>query len=148
MDGTHAIQTIFKMTTSNTELSEQLFTALSSGDWDKLREICSPNFKVYQNGTELDLETTVGATTAVLKVTNNTFNYQNCKRYEIPGGFVEEHHAGGTLPNGSEFTLLVCCVGEVNEEGKITVLREYFDTSGLVELGAAMAAMSKEEEAK
>lgn len=118
----------------STEVCESLFTALSAGDFETVRYLCSPELHASQNnGPAMNLETLLDFTAAVLGVVEH-FRYENAIRSGTESGFVEEHLVRGTLPDGSELNLAACVVGEI-QDGKVTYLREYVDSaqaSGLI----------------
>ena len=66
------------------------------------------------------------------------FHYENAVRSATESGFVEEHQVCGTLPDGGELNLAVCVVAQLRD-GKISVLREYFDSRAAAKLLAALA---------
>lgn len=55
------------------------------------------------------------------------FRYEDCRRVATSHGFVEEHRVRGTLPDGEAFDLAACIVADLHQ-GRITGLREYFDS--------------------
>ncbi|MBT8114877.1 MAG: nuclear transport factor 2 family protein [Arenicella sp.] len=120
---------------NNEQLAEALFDAFAAGDADKVRQLCAPDFEAHQNNGELiTLEPLLQFALAVYGVVSN-FRYDQAVRSATDSGFVEEHQVRGTLPDGSELDLAVCVVAEVSD-GKVTRIREYFDTAdaaGLVE---------------
>jgi limonene-1,2-epoxide hydrolase len=95
--------------------------------------------KANQNaGPALDLDTVLHFAVAVQNAAPD-FRYEEVIRSATDTGFVEEHRVRGTFNDGSEIDLTVCIVGEV-EDGKITLLREYFDPAGAAALAAALGA--------
>lgn len=122
---------------TNTDLAEQLFTALQSGDMDAVRALCSPDFRGSQNGgPAMNLETLIGFTTAVHAAVEN-FRYEDAVRTETATGFIEEHRVRARLPDGGELDMMVCVIGEV-ADGKIIRLREYADTGAAAGLLKAL----------
>ena len=111
----------------STKMAEAFFEALAKCDDDAVRKLCARNFSASQNGgAEMDLETLLGFNTAVHKVVRN-FRYEDPIRSAAASVFVEEHAVRGTLPDGSSLELQVCVVADLSG-GKITKVREYFDT--------------------
>ncbi len=111
----------------STKLAQALFEALTNCDDDTVRKFCAPDFRASQNGgPAMDLKTLLGFNTAVHKVVR-VFRYENPVRSATETGFVEEHAVRGTLPDGNPLDFQVCVVAEVSG-GKITMIREYFDT--------------------
>jgi ketosteroid isomerase-like protein len=124
---------------TNVELAKSLFAAFAAGDADAAREICSPDLKGSQNGgPQMDLETILHFAVAV-KHAAPDFRYEEAVRSATETGFVEEHRVRGTFKDGSTIDLMVCIVAEV-KEGKIAVLREYFDRAGAAAIAKALGA--------
>jgi ketosteroid isomerase-like protein len=111
----------------STKMAEAFFEALAKCDDDAVRKLCARHFSASQNGgPEMDLETLLGFNTAVHKVVRN-FRYEDPIRSAAASVFVEEHAVRGTLSDGSPLELQVCVVADLSG-GKITKVREYFDT--------------------
>jgi ketosteroid isomerase-like protein len=112
----------------NDELAKALFEAFGKGDAESVRRICAPNFEARQNnGPVMTLEPLLEFALAVYQVVKG-FRYEDAVRSETRSGFVEEHNVRGTLPDGSELDLAVCVVADVRE-GKVSNVREYFDSA-------------------
>lgn len=108
-------------------LAETLFEAFARGDADAVRKWCARDFRARQNGgAAMDLESLLAFSAAVHKVVQD-FRYEDPVRSVTESGFVEEHVVRGTLADGSRLDLAVCVVAD-QTGGKITELREYFDT--------------------
>ena len=123
---------------NHTELCEQLFTAFTQGDEDSVRQLCAPDLQAIQNGgPPMNLETLIGFTMAVLGVVKD-FRYEDAHRSATEAGFVEGHMVRGTLPDGSEFNIAACVIGEIRD-GKITLLREYVDSAAAAGLITALS---------
>jgi ketosteroid isomerase-like protein len=60
-----------------------------------------------------------------------------CSGSATVAGFVEEHSVKGTLPGGNTLDLAVCVVAEIRG-GKVTDIREYFDSAAAADLAAAL----------
>lgn len=124
---------------THTDIAKKLFEAFASGDAAAARELCSPDLKASQNGgPAMDLETVLGFAMAVKKAAPD-FRYEDAIRSATATGFVEEHRVRATFKSGDQIDLIVCIVAEI-ENGKITVLREYFDAASAAPLAAALAA--------
>ena len=112
----------------NDELAQALFEAFGKGDAESVRRLCAPNFEARQNnGPVMTLEPLLEFALAVYQVVKG-FRYEDAVRSETRSGFVEEHNVRGTLPDGSELDLAVCVVADVRE-GKVSNVREYFDSA-------------------
>lgn len=124
---------------TNVDIATALFTAFASGDADAARSLCALNLTASQNGgPQMDLETVLHFAIAV-KTAAPDFRYEEAICSDTGTGFVEEHRVRGTFTNGGEIDLTVCIVAEV-EDGKITVLREYFDPAGAAAIAAVLGA--------
>lgn len=111
----------------HTQLAISIFDAFTRGDEAAVRTLCAPDFRARQNGSgAMSLEALLGFTAAVLQVVKG-FRYEDAVRSSTATGFVEEHAVRGTLPDGSALDLAVCVVAVV-KGGKITDVREYFDS--------------------
>ena len=121
----------------NQQIAADLFSAFETGDMDTVRQLCAPQFRARQNlNNEFDVETLIQFSQAVSAIVKD-FRYEDIIRSATDSGFVEEHTVRGTLPNGSQLTLVACVVADI-ENGKITRLREYVDTAaaaGLIGVG-------------
>lgn len=123
----------------NSALSEKLCDAVAAGDAGALREICAPGMQWIQNGAPaVDLEALIRTSLAVRDVLVR-FRYANAMRSDTADGFVEEHEVRGTLPDGTECCISACIVARV-EGGRVTALREYFDTVAAAGLRKALSA--------
>lgn len=122
---------------NNVEIAMGLFEALAGRDDQAVRRLCSPDLLVRQNnGQPLDLEALLAFNAAVGMVVND-FRYVDAVRSATATGFVEEHSVRGTLTSGKTLDLAVCVVAEV-KGGKVTDVREYFDSAAAAELVAAL----------
>ena len=120
----------------NIEIAAVLFDAFAKGDDLTVRNLCSPNLRARQNnGEPMDLGTLLAFSAAVTRVVKD-FRYCEPVRSLTRTGFVEEHAVRGTLPSGETFDLAVCVVADV-KDGKITDMREYFDSAAAASLIAA-----------
>jgi len=122
----------------NDELAQALFEAFGKGDAESARLLCAPNFEARQNnGPVMTIEPLLEFALAVYQVVKG-FRYEDAVRSETRSGFVEEHNVRGTLPNGNELDLAVCVVADVRE-GKVSNVREYFDSASAAGLINALS---------
>ncbi len=122
---------------SNVDIAIAFFEATGSGDAEALGKLCAPDFVGRQNdGPPMDLKSLVWLSTTVKKALPD-FRYENAVRSATETGFVEEHDVCATLPDGSAFKALICVVADV-ESGKITSIREYFDSAAAAPLLSAL----------
>ena len=111
----------------STKLAQALFEALTNCDDVSVRKLCAPDFRASQNGGPvMNLETLLGFNTAVHKIVRD-FRYENPVRSATEIGFVEEHAVRGTLSDGNTLNFQVCVVAELSD-GKVSMIREHFDT--------------------
>ena len=118
-------------------IAERLFAALAAHDDPAVRDLCAPDLRVRQNGARpMNLETLLRFSGAVGRVVPD-FHYCNAVRSATATGFVEEHSVRGTLPGGKTLDLTVCVVADIRD-GKVTDVREYFDSAAAKDLAAAL----------
>jgi len=122
----------------NTQLSAELFAALAANDAQRVGELCHADLSAIQNGgPAMTLRHLIGFTASVMQVVTE-FRYENAVRGATPSGFVEEHDVCCTLPDDSTMRLKVCVVADVRD-GKISALREYFDSAAAAGMVAALS---------
>lgn len=119
------------------DLSERFFAAAAAGDGDALREICAPRAGMSQNGAPaMDMDGLVALASAVRTVMPD-YRYETSVCLDTETGFVDEHDILGTLADGTQVKVPACIVATV-ENGKITGLREYFDSAAAAPLFKAL----------
>lgn len=122
---------------TNADIAAALFAALAAQDEKTVRGLCAPTFRVRQNdGAPMDLDTLLRFNAAVGRVVTG-FRYVDAVRSATATGFVEEHGVKGTLPGGQPLDLAVCVVADITD-GKVTQVREYFDSAAAQGLVAAL----------
>ncbi len=122
----------------NAEIAKALFDAIARNDAASVRGLCADNMSVRQNnGPPMSLATMLNFSSAVYAVAKD-FHYAEAVRAATVYGFVEEHAVRGVLPGGKGLDLTVCVVADVND-GKITQLREYFDSAAAADLITALS---------
>ena len=121
-----------------TDLAKSLFEAFASGNAAAVRRLCHADMTARQNnGSLMGLEELLAFSAAVNGIVSD-FEYANPRRSATVTGFVEEHDVRGTLPDGTAIDLAICVVADV-ANGRITALREYFDTAAAHALIAALS---------
>ena len=113
---------------ANSELARQWSEAMGAGDVDTLRSMCARGAVLRENGgapVSL-LESLDGV--LLLKRAFPDFRHENAVRVDSDEGFVSEHDAVCTLPDGTPFRARACVVAKVRD-GKITSMHEYADTA-------------------
>jgi ketosteroid isomerase-like protein len=123
---------------NNAQIAEALFAALAANDAAAVRNLCTPDFQLVQNGAlPMNLETLLKFN-AMVHAAVPGWGYHDAVRAATPDGFVEEHTAGGTVPSGDVLRLPVCVVADV-VDGRVAHVREYFDSAIAAPLAAALA---------
>lgn len=121
----------------NSDLSERLFAAVVAGDVAALQAICTPGAGWIQNGAPaLGMEEIAGLGGAV-KGAMPDYRYENVVCSDTEHGFVDEHDGVGTLADGTRVVIHSCVVATV-DGGKITGMREYFDSAAVAPLLKAL----------
>lgn len=129
---------------NNAEMAEALFAALADGNDTAVRGLCSDELCVRQNnGRPFGLDALLAFNRAVGQIVK-AFRYENAVRSATTTGFVEEHAVRGTLPCGTTLDLLVCVVADVCG-GRVTHVREYFDSAAAADLIAALGSIAPTE---
>jgi len=121
------------------EVAERLFAAIVAGDVEAVRDIYSPDARVWHNFDRV--EQTVEENLRVLHwVVGNVKNlrYEEVRRQRTDDGFVQQHVLRGTSRSGEPIELPACLVCTV-KDGHITRIEEYFDP---VQLGPLAADQS------
>ncbi len=117
------------------EPADRLFKAIERGDVDAVRNIYSPNCKIWHNND--GLTQSPDENLRVLKwVVDNIDEraYTEIRRQPTPTGFVQQHVMRGRLrSSGKQFALPACIVCVV-ENGHITRLDEYLDSAHVAAL--------------
>ncbi|WP_033373482.1 nuclear transport factor 2 family protein [Sandarakinorhabdus sp. AAP62] len=122
----------------NAQIAEALFAALAANDAAAVRDLCAPDFQLVQNGAPpMNLEALLKFN-AVVHAAVPGWGYGDAVRAATATGFVEEHTAGGPMPDGHVLRLPVCVVADV-AVGRVTHVREYFDSAIAAPLLVALA---------
>ena len=110
------------------QTADKLFRAIESGDVDAIRNIYTPDTKIWHNND--GIAQSVEQNLATLKwVINNIkdVKYTDVRRQPTPRGFVQQHVLRGRFKD-KEIALPACIVCTV-EGGHITRLDEYLDSA-------------------
>ncbi len=116
------------MNEQSMQTAEKLFCAIENGDLDAIRDIYTPDTKIWHNND--GIAQTVEQNLAVLKwVISNIkgVKYTDVRRQPTPSGFVQQHVLRGRFKD-KEIALPACIVCTV-EGGHITRLDEYLDSA-------------------
>lgn len=126
------------MPTNHLSLCTQFFEATASGDATALESLCAEDFTGQQNGgPEMSRSQLIRFSVAVKRALPD-FHYDKQHPQATETGFLEEHLVCCTLPDGTALQMPVVVVADV-EAGKITAMREYFDS---VQARGLMKALS------
>ena len=115
-------------------IAARLFAAVTAGDVEAVRAIYAPEAVIWHNND--GIEQGVEQNLAVLGwIAGNVkdFRYEGARCQPTPSGFVEQHIARGTAPDGTEFAFPACVVCTV-AGGRITRLDEYLDSAQVAAL--------------
>lgn len=110
------------------QTADKLFRAIENGDVDAIRNIYTPETKIWHNND--GIAQSVEQNLAVLRwVISNIKNvrYTEVRRQPTPTGFVQQHVLRGRFKD-SDIALPACIVATV-EDGHITRLDEYLDSA-------------------
>jgi ketosteroid isomerase-like protein len=110
------------------QTAEKLFRAIENGDIDAIRNIYTPETKIWHNND--GIAQSVEQNLAVLKwVVSNIENvkYTEVRRQPTLTGFVQQHVLRGRFKD-KDIALPACIVATV-EDGHITRLDEYLDSA-------------------
>lgn len=119
----------------NSLLARQFFDAMASGG-DALASCADACVMSQNGGPERPLPKVLARLQALVgKVP--PLHYEEPVVVETENGFVEEHFACTTLPDGTAFRMPVVVVGVVHD-GKIVSMHEYFDSAASAPLMAAL----------
>lgn len=111
------------------EVAERFFQAVQTGDLDALRQIYAPGAEVWHNFDQSNQP--AGENLRVIRWMHRRvkgLRYEEVRRFEIPGGFVQQHVLRGIAPNGEALEVpaaVVCTVAG----GKVTRVEEYLDSA-------------------
>ncbi len=124
----------------NIVIAADMFAALAANDAATVRRLCATDFILVQNGgAPMRLETLLRFNAAVHRVVPG-FGYSQAVCTATASGFVEEHVAGGIMADGTALRLAVCVVADV-AGGRVTEVREYFDSAVAAPLAAALSRL-------
>ena len=108
-------------------IASEFFAAIARGDLDAVRELYSPEARIWHNVT--GKSQTREENLALLRYFTlrvSELRYEVLARAFFEGGFVQRHTLHGTLESGELIAAPVCLVVHVSR-GKIERLFEYLD---------------------
>lgn len=111
------------------EVCDLLFSAITRRDIDAVRDLYAPDAAIWHNNDQVE-ETAERNLRVLSWVTRNIkdLRYEEVRRNELPGGFVQQHVLRGIAPNGTPLEIPACIFGQVRD-GRITRLEEYLDSA-------------------
>lgn len=112
------------------DLCERLFDAFVAHDLDLVESMVAPGATITQNGrtsTWAEARATISELVDVLR----DHRYEDVRRVVGDRAVVEEHAVVAHLSDGRPVRLHACVVVRVDDEGRITSIDEYVDTSAL-----------------
>ena len=112
------------------DLADHLFDAFVAHDLDKVVEMMTPDAVVVQNGNSMTVPDAMVMIGSLVDVIGD-HRYEEVRRVVGEQAIVEEHRVRSTTPGGHDVDLVACVVVRVDDDGKITSLDEYVDTSPL-----------------
>jgi ketosteroid isomerase-like protein len=123
-------------TLSALEVAERLFAAIQAGDVEGVRAVYAPEVEVWHNFDMVNQTADENLRVLAWMVRKvKDLCYEDVRRYEIPGGFAQQHVLRGVAPNGQAIEVpaaIFCTV----VDGRITRLEEYLDTAQTAALRA------------
>jgi len=108
-------------------LSNLFLSALERGDPDEVRAFYTSDARIWHNFD--DVTHTVEENLKLLGWMSRKLpqrHYRVVRREILPDGWFQQHVLEATLPDGSPFRMLACCVVTVRD-GLISRLDEYLD---------------------
>ena len=112
---------------STIELARRLVRALNEKDEATIREIYSPDARIWHNfdGKYQTIDENMRGMYWIHKRLSG-IDYDVVSLTEIPGGYLQEHVLRGKLASGEDFAMPACVICTV-QDGRVVSLREYLD---------------------
>ena len=112
------------------EVADQIFAAIEAGDAATVASLYADDVIVWHNndGVEQTKEQNLRVLDWLVRNTKSR-EYQSIRRYEIDGGFVQQHDLHIEFDDGRTADLPACIVAAV-ANGVITRIDEYLDGPG------------------
>lgn len=118
------------------EVADRLFAAIQAGDVEGVRAVYAHDVQVWHNFDMVDQTADENLRVLAWMVRKvKDLRYEDIRRYEVPGGFAQQHVLRGLSPNGQAIEVpaaMFCTV----VDGRITRLEEYLDTAQTAALRA------------
>ena len=116
-------------------VAERFFAAVEKGDIETVREIYSPEARIWHNFD--NYASTREENLGVLAWVSNhvaDFRFEEVRRTFLPGAFLQQHVIRGRDEQGNEINCPAILKVDV-KDGHIMRIEEYFDASQMPELG-------------
>ena len=116
---------------SVTDVADRIFAAIEAGDADAVTDVYADDVVIWHNddGLEQTKEQNLRVLGWLVKLTTRR-EYCAVRRYEIEGGFVQQHDLHVDLSDGRSAILPACVIVQV-DDGKITRIDEYLDSAAV-----------------
>lgn len=111
------------------EAAERLFAAIEAGDTAAITDLYDPDVRVWHNydGVAQTRDENLRVLGWMARNVRD-LRYEDIRRDEIPGGFVQRHVLHGVGPSGQPFAMPACLFGFVRD-GRIVRIEEYLDSA-------------------
>jgi len=111
------------------DVADRIFAAIEAGDAAAVAAIYADDIVVWHSndGIEQTKEQNLRVLDWLVRHTTSR-EYRSIRRYEIDGGFVQQHDLHVELPDGRAADLPACIVVKVSDD-RITRIDEYIDSS-------------------
>lgn len=125
---------------ATTDVADRIFAAIEAGDADAVAEIYADDAVIWHNndGVEQTKEENVRVLRWLVRSTSRR-EYCAIRRFEIDGGFVQQHDLHVEFDDGRSAVLPACLVVQVDGD-RITRIDEYLDSAGAAEAFASSSA--------
>lgn len=111
------------------DVADRIFAAIEAGDAATVAAIYAGDIAVWHSNDGLEQTKEQNLRVLDWLVRNTTSReYRSIRRYEIDGGFVQQHDLHVELPDGRSADLPACIVAKVSG-GQITRIDEYIDST-------------------
>jgi ketosteroid isomerase-like protein len=111
------------------ETADRLFDALERNDAAAVEACCAPGAVFWANGRRQGTVEDMAVALSSLQERIGWHRYLDVRRSVFEGGFVEEHLVESHPPGSGPERRMACVVASLDEEGRVTELREYVPAS-------------------
>ena len=111
------------------DVADRIFAAIEAGDADAVAAIYADDIVVWHSNDGIEQTKEQNLEALDWFVSNTTSReYRSIRRYEIDGGFVQQHDLHVELPDGRSADFPCCIVAKVSGN-QITRIDEYVDST-------------------